>query len=362
MSARAGTTLLSPTKDILLFFPALTALAALLIWSMWTPDILGKRFPYFLFTSINSLHTGMPIAYALFFTGSLSAARRPGMWRGFVLLFLASVGIVILAQHHLMLVAIGLPTIFILISTYHFYRQDLGVCSMYRSLDSRRTAAQVNYERYLVGLLALAGPILYWLGTGTRFYSLRDYLGGPLPLSGVLVALRYLGIFSFAAYMAYHLLYRRHFNLRLIYVSGLFISFMAMLQPNLLFLPFVLQFVFRIHTHNWIEIAFQGKLLRSEARQGGREVFLKVAGYLLLVAGITYFFSFSKAAYGFMDRAQNDGDINPEALKYHMESIGFQIWATGWIFASFLHYYIGRYVYDFSEPSIRKKLSFGEAA
>lgn len=360
MSASARVWLLNPAKDIVLFFPAIWGLLAIVIASSFFPTLTFADYPWRLFTFINSIHTGMPIAYSLLLMDYIPVQRRRSYWIGLFCIFVGSFAVVQLAKFHLQAVLVGLPTVFIMVSTYHFYRQDLGVCSMYRGVNADRGKMELYCERFLVVLFALIGPTLYWLGTGTRYFSLIDHLGGPLPLSGVLSVLRMVGFVSFFSYLAYQLCYRRAFSPRFLYLGGLFLSFMTMFQSFLFALPFMLQHLFRIHTHNWIEISFQAKLLREEWATGERKRLLKVIGCLAITALLTYFFTFSKQTYAFMDSAQNDGVIVGEKLQNHLGDIGFELWAVTWIFASMFHYWVGRYVYDFSIPQVRKKLSFGE--
>jgi hypothetical protein len=60
-----------------------------------------------------------------------------------------------------------------------------------------------------------------------------------------------------------------------------------------------------------------------------------------------------------MTLIQQSGYVDQTKLAALLHDTGFEIWAISYFFLSACHYYIGRYVYDFSRPEIRRKLSFG---
>jgi hypothetical protein len=69
----------------------------------------------------------------------------------------------------------------------------------------------------------------------------------------------------------------------------------------------IIQYIARIFTHDWVEIGFQGKLLREEYRTGKPSAWIKIVLCLLLTGAITYFFTFSKQTYSFMTPDSKSG-------------------------------------------------------
>jgi hypothetical protein len=142
-------------------------------------------------------------------------------------------------------------------------------------------------------------------------------------------------------------------------MGGVFIAFMSMLQPGLFFLPVIIQYVARILTHNWVEIGFQAKLIREEAKTKTSTSIKKIAYYVVVTGAITWFFTFSKETYRFMTEVQEHGFLDGIKFQFYRDDLQFQIWVALYFFMSALHYYIGRYVYDFSSAEFRSKLVFG---
>lgn len=351
--------MISPAKDIVLFFPAFWAFVALAI-IYFQPTAPAEIVPWHLLNFLNSLHTSLPIAYAAFFMTYISRDRRRQSMIGVAVLFVMSIVILQVAKTHVQLMTVIAPTAFILASTYHFYRQDLGVCSMYRSLDRTVLEWEKKFERWLVLFLAFLGPTIYWLGTGSRYYSVIQLANGPVPIAThSLEILKYFGAFVFLGYLSYQLIWKRNFSLRFIYMTGVFIAFLSMLQPGLFFFPLLVQYFARLTAHDWIEIAFQGKLIGSEMKVRKKGTFVRLALYAITVSAMTYFFAFSKTTYAFMTEIQDHGFLDGKSFLSGMEDPMFQIWATLYVFASACHYYIGRYVYDFSVPEFRTKIGFG---
>jgi hypothetical protein len=352
--------IMSPIKDLILFFPAVWGLILLTAFYLH-PQFSVSLIPWQILILINSLHTGMPIAYAFFFMNYLGPEKKKRLWIGSGILLAASVAALPLSHLSMSVMTLIVPTLFVVVSTYHFYRQDLGVISMYRGLDRGVKLWEKKYERVLVMFLAFLGPTLYWLGTGTRYYSVIRLSDGPIPLvTSSLEPLRLLGLAAFVAYLGYQLGYRRNFNPRFLYMTGVFIAFMSMLQPGLFFLPVIIQYVARILTHNWVEIGFQMKLIREESKSSVKANRMRIGYYFLVTAAITVFFTFSKVTYRFMTDIQEHGFLDGVRFQLHRDDLQFQIWVALYFFLSALHYYIGRYVYDFSSAEFRAKLVFAE--
>lgn len=344
---------------MLLFFPAVWGLLAVIVLYVQFP-IPRDAVPWTLLMFVNSVHTSLPIAYSLFFMTYVSREKRKRSYIGLAIIFLLAVITLQASRSYLPLITVIAPTVFVVLSTYHFYRQDLGVCSMYRGLDRSTVDWEKRFERWLICFLAFVGPTLYWLGTGTRYYSVVHAADGPLPFAtDSLAALKTLGTVAFLGYLGYQLFWKRNFNMRFVYMGGVFVAFLSMLQPGFFFLPLLVQYFTRIVAHDWIEIAFQGKLLGEELKERKPGVKLRLALYALVVCGITYFFTFSKQSYAFMTEVQEHGFVDGKLFVAAMQSPMFHVWATFYLFASAYHYYIGRYVYDFSSPEFRAKLGFG---
>ncbi len=282
--------------------------------------------------------------------------RQFFIWTSFFLV--ASFAIIQLAKINFLFMTLVAPTFFVFISTYHFYRQDLGVCSMYRSLQKTVHPYEIYFERFLVFFMALFIPTFYWLTTGTRYYSLLNFVGGPLPLKSFLEYFKVFGIFLYVAYIFYQIFYKRNFNMRFVYMAIIFTSFLSIMKPELFLFPFLIQYIARIFTHDWLEIGFQSRLLRAEYKSKKANSIKKVLMCLILTGIITYFFAFSKQTYQFMTTIQQNGYLDGEKLKIYLGDPVFELWAAVYFFASAYHYFVGRYVYNFSIPEVRKKLSF----
>lgn len=350
---------MSPLKDMVLFFPAVWGLLLLAGFYLHS-DFSNSRIPWQVLIFINSLHTGLPIAYAFFFMSYLKPERRRRLWIGSAVLFVVSLIVIPLSHLNMSVMTIAVPTAFVVVSTYHFYRQDLGVCSMYRSLQRDVRPFEIKFERAMLLFLSFLGPTIYWLGTGTRYYSVIRLSDGPISIvSSSLEPLRIFGIVIFLGYMLYQLAYRKNFNLRFLYMSGVFLAFLSMLQPGLFFLPIIIQYIARILTHNWVEIGFQAKLIHEQSRDRSVSNKFRIAMYFAVALLITIFFTFSKQTYAFMTEIQEHGFLDAIKFQFYRDDLGFQICASLYFFLSAMHYYIGRYVYDFSYAEVRSKLKFG---
>jgi hypothetical protein len=347
---------IGPWKDFLLFFPAVWGSLIFIIIAQLYPHA-DQQFPWRLLTLINSIHTGLPIAYSLLFFDSLLPEKRRKLLLGSILLLLLCISswYLTMITHHYMTIVV--PTLFVLVATYHFYRQDLGVCSMYRSKDLNILQGEVRFERFLIFFGAFLIPTLYWLGSGTRYHSLLNSVGGKLQLDEVLIFLRYAVILLFAGYIMYQLFYKKNFNPRFLYLFGICLFACTMLSPGLFISAYIIQYLSRIFTHDWVEIGFQTKLLKSESKVVANRY--KVLGCLLITAGIAYFFDHTKVTYRFLTAIQSHGGLDGNQFFNYFNDPHFQIWTTSYFFASAYHYYVGRYIYDFSHSKIREKLSFG---
>jgi hypothetical protein len=357
-TARNHRWIMSPIHDFILFLPAVWGLTVLLAAAL-RPDFSQAMLPWRTLSFINSVHTGLPIAYAIFFMRDLKRAQSIRLFVGTAILFLTSIGFYQLGKVNLIFLTLILPTLFVLAATYHFYRQDLGVCSMYRSLDATKTAREVSFERNLIFFLAFVGPNLHWLETGSRYYAFLDWVGSLQQVFWYLVPVKWIGLACGIFYLAYQVIYKRNFSPRFLYIGGIVVFYATMTAFEFILYATIIQYIARIFTHDWVEIGFQGKLLREEFRTGKPSAWIKIALCMLLTAAITYFFTYSKQTYSFMTLIQQSGYVDRTKLANLLHDTGFEIWAISYFFLSACHYYIGRYVYDFSRPEIRRKLSFG---
>ena len=189
-------------------WPAVWGLLVLLVAALH-PDFSQAALPWRTFSLINSVHTGLPIAYAIFFMRDLNREQNVRLFVGTAILFLASIGFYQLGKVDLIFLTLILPTLFVLAATYHFYRQDLGVCSMYRSLDATKTAREVDFERKLILFLAFIGPNLHWLETGSRYYAFIDWVGNLQPVFWYLIPVKWIGLSSGIFYLAFQLIYKK---------------------------------------------------------------------------------------------------------------------------------------------------------
>ncbi len=350
--------MMGPTRDLILFFPAIWG-SLILFMAILFHQFEPARFPWKFMSVVNSLHTGLPIAYALFFSHHFPTENKKKMLGGFLFFLVIFALSWKISQWNLGFMTILLPTFFVLIATYHFYRQDLGICSMYRSRDMTCKSWEKDYERYLILFFAFIIPTVYWISWGRRYDALVRYWGGALHWDWLLNLLSILATVLFGGYVGYQLLWKRNFNPRFLYMGGLYLFVLTMLKSSLFLFPFFIEIMARTFTHDWVEIGIQSKMASSELKSSRPFNRWRVLAWIGSAVLVAIFFNFSKVTYAFMTDIQSRGDLNGQQFLEHAGDSYFQIWATFYLALSALHYYIGRYVYDFSVPAVRKNLDFG---
>lgn len=346
-------------KDLLTFFPAIWA--TLLFFSLAKfGGISLKSLPLQLLSLINSVHTGLPIAYSIFFYSEMTKESQKNLLRGIFAIAILTVSSWYLSKEFPSYMLFVVPTAFVLLATFHFYRQDLGICSMYRSKDPQLKPFEVKLERFMVLLGALMIPTIYWLAYGGRYKALTQWSYDHTPFITALAIMKYLFATLFVFYIPYQIFFKKNLNPRFLYFGGIGIFLTSMLAPQLLIFPFLIEYMSRIFNHDWIEIGVQSRLLRYDFQKKDQRT--KVLLCIFLTAAIAVFFNYTKVVYTFLTAVQETGQIDGSQFFNHIQDPYFQIWTSLYFFASAYHYFVGRYVYDFKNAKLREKLDFGNDA
>lgn len=303
----------------------------------------------------NRLHLCVPIVFSLFLMREASELER----RRFVTHSTAIavlVPLAVWASFSMSAILIYmLPTLVAGWATWHFYLQDRGVLSLYRSRQPNITRTQVNLDRAACLIFSLLNPIQYWFRTGYRFQAFNGQLDFSwadriLPWPDV----RWAGAAFFLFYLVMQLRNRALLTPRSLYVAALFGQFLCM--SNLQFLPPFFEYLIRVVNHNITELSLQFQMWKnqqsfvpiSKSRWAVAGAAMAISVGLLMLIAFRFPFIYP-IENGFFD------------IRYF---ISFpNAWVISGLVSVFivlnlLHFLSGHYAYNFTNPHVRKLLKF----
>lgn len=343
----------NPLWDLFWIFSPIWSFPAVFLYNHFYSQISLPSL-FFMFIIFHSaLHLILPIFFGMIYTPQLRAfahfkALRFSFLIVFVLVILVLAGLV-----YSPILQFVLPLVSALWATWHFYKQDLGIMSIYRSRQKISDQHLIQLDRVLVLFFSLINPLHYWFKSGFRFYAIKSYTH-PF-FSKVLLewsTVRILGLLLLLYYFFVQLKNKTLISPRSIFSIILFIQFLSM--TALFSLPPFTEYLVRIFSHNSSELGLQLKMWESVHQQHAINNRLKVQ--ILIIILISVLFVGVIKFYPFLNSISEQGYFNESAF-YSQNTYLVTLAMIFIVAVSWLHYYWGKHVYDFREKSVRQLLN-----
>jgi hypothetical protein len=236
-------------------------------------------------------------------------------------------------------------------ATWHYYRQDLGVLSLYRKQQGMTNPKMIHFDRCIVGLFSLFNPIHYWLRTGYRYFILKPYINSAwmdqfVPWWSV----RAFGTFVLLAYLVAQLRLKSLKTPRSLFVLVLYAQFLSMTPLSIL--PPFTEYLTRIVTHNSVELGIQSRMWSGLRKN--KTLNQQIVLALGFAVALTALFMGSIYIYPFIGPIVRSGYFNIEYFLKSKHRIYIAVAVGFMVGINWFHYVIGRAIYDFRRASLRQ--------